>query len=317
MQIRPYTDADCSRWDEFCNDSYMATFLHSRRFLLYHGQRFCDLSLILEDDNGQWLGLFPAALHPDQPDTVVSHPGITYGGVLHRGMLCGEDMIEALQTICNHYAETGFSRLIYKAIPNIYQQAPAQDDLYALFRLRAQRTRCDLSCAIDFGHRLKVSERRRRSYKKALRSDPEITSGIENASPFWDILKDNLLRRHGAQPVHRLDEIQWLAERFPQEIRFLVARVDGRVEAGVVMFLTPMVHHMQYIAASELGYQYCLLDAVFADCIENARNVSRYLNFGISTENQGLELNQGLYDFKSEFGAGSVVHEFYEIELRT
>jgi hypothetical protein len=37
---------------------------------------------------------------------------------------------------------------------------------------------------------------------------------------------------------------------------------------------------------------------------------------GISTEQQGTVLNDGLYRFKSEFGGGGVVHEFFEIDLR-
>ena len=38
-------------------------------------------------------------------------------------------------------------------------------------------------------------------------------------------------------------------------------------------------------------------------------------DFGISTEAEGMILNEGLYRFKSEFGGGGVVHEFYEMRL--
>jgi lipid II:glycine glycyltransferase (peptidoglycan interpeptide bridge formation enzyme) len=41
----------------------------------------------------------------------------------------------------------------------------------------------------------------------------------------------------------------------------------------------------------------------------------RFFDFGISNENSGKVLNEGLYGFKSEFGCGGVVHEFYEIDL--
>ncbi len=67
----------------------MATFLHTRRFLAYHQDRFKDVSLLLANDKGI-VGLFPAALDPAEARTVVSHPGITYGGLLHSGnrLLC-------------------------------------------------------------------------------------------------------------------------------------------------------------------------------------------------------------------------------------
>ena len=40
-----------------------------------------------------------------------------------------------------------------------------------------------------------------------------------------------------------------------------------------------------------------------------------YFDFGISNEDEGRVLNEGLYRFKYEFGAGSAVHEFYELDL--
>jgi lipid II:glycine glycyltransferase (peptidoglycan interpeptide bridge formation enzyme) len=59
------------------------------------------------------------------------------------------------------------------------------------------------------------------------------------------------------------------------------------------------------------------LDAVIEHCIEQAmRDAKRWFDFGISTESQGLVLNEGLYRFKSEFGGGGTVHEFFEIDLR-
>jgi lipid II:glycine glycyltransferase (peptidoglycan interpeptide bridge formation enzyme) len=42
---------------------------------------------------------------------------------------------------------------------------------------------------------------------------------------------------------------------------------------------------------------------------------ARYFDFGISNEQEGRILNEGLYRFKVSFGAGGVVHEFYEVEL--
>ena len=39
-----------------------------------------------------------------------------------------------------------------------------------------------------------------------------------------------------------------------------------------------------------------------------------FFDFGISNENQGRKLNQGLSYWKESFGAGTVVHDFYEVE---
>lgn len=316
LQLRPYDPADAQAWDAFCAAAHQATFLHSRRFLSYHGDRFQDRSMILEEA-GRWVGVFPAAVQPGDDRCVVSHPGITYGGLLHKGGLGGEQQVAALSMICRHYAEQGYERLVYKAVPWFYHVTPAQDDVYALFRLGARRIRCDLSSTIDLQRRRQVSERRRRSLKKALRAGVEIREGWEYLPAFWQVVTDNLKQKHQAVPVHTLAEATLLAERFPDNIRCVVGLAADDVIAGVLLFTTPVVAHAQYIGSSAVGYELSALDAVFEHCIEQAvSDGKRWFDFGISTESSGLVLNDGLYRFKSEFGGGGTVHEFFEIDLR-
>lgn len=315
ISIRQFRQIDSDAWDLFCEKSLQATFLHTRRFLSYHESRFHDYSLIIED-KGRWVGLFPAALSLFDSNLVISHPGITYGGILHQGDLKGERIIEALTVMKQYYASLGLVKLLYKAVPTFYHQAPLEDDTYALFRLGAKCIRCDLSSTIDLQHRLPVSERRRRSLKKAVKAGVAIVEGRQYLPDLWDVLFENLQRKHGLSPVHKLEEIQLLAERFPENIRCVCGEVNGKVEAGTLIFITPTTYHAQYIASSEIGYDVSALDAIFEHCIIAAhQNGRRWFDFGVSTEDSGLILNDGLYRFKSEFGAGGTVHEFFELHL--
>lgn len=315
FSVRPYSEENSQEWDDFCAKADQSTFLHTRRFLNYHGARFIDRSLLIEE-NGRLLGLFPAAEHPKQRDHVVSHPGITYGGVLHAGALRGARMIDAIGAIGRYYRGFKYHRLVYKAVPTFYQRRPAQDDLYALFRVGALRTRCDLSSTIDLGNRGALSERRRRSLKKALKAGVTITAEAKCLPALWDVLTENLARKHSVTPVHSLSEIISLMERFPENINCCCGTLDGEILAGVIVFSTPMGDHAQYIASSEKGYEVSALDAVFEHCIANSRQLGkRWFDFGISTEASGTRLNEGLYGFKTEFGAGGFLHEFYEIKL--
>lgn len=316
MLVRPYTDADADGWDQFCEQSLQATLLHTRRFLSYHGERFTDQSLIITNEEGKWLGLFPAALQPGDARAVASHPGSTYGGIVHQGQLRGELMLAALTAICRHYRDAGLQWLRYKVVPSFYHKQPAQDDIYALFRLDARRYRCDLSSTIDLARRTPPGERRRRSLKKAQKGGIEVSPEKTLLPALWQILEDNLARKHGARPVHDLAEITLLAERFPQQILLACALQAGAAVAGVVLFVSDTCYHTQYIAASEAGYQTCALDAVFEAIIFDARAAGkRWLDFGICNEQNGQILNEGLYRFKTEFGGGGTVHEFYEISL--
>jgi hypothetical protein len=316
LTLRAYEPDDATRWDEFCATADQATLLHTRRFLSYHGDRFRDRSVILEDE-GRCVGLLPAAEHPADASLVVSHPGITYGGVLHSGGLRGERMVSALAELSRYYAAMGYAKFLYKAVPTFYQRRPAQDDLYALFRAGATRTRCDLSSSIALDHRAAVSERRRRSLKKAQKAGVAIKAGVQFLPALWEVVIDNLSRKHGVKPVHSVAEMQMLMERFPGQIRCVCALLGEEVVAGVVVFDTPTTDHAQYIASSATGYDVSALDAVFEHCITEATAAGkRWFDFGISTEEGGTRLNDGLYGFKTEFGGGGFVHDFYELALK-
>ncbi|MCG3189081.1 MAG: hypothetical protein LKCHEGNO_01324 [Burkholderiaceae bacterium] len=316
MRVRLFALDDSDRWDGLCARSYGATFLHTRRFLSYHGDRFVDRSLVFEGDGGHWLGAMPLAQDCGDAAHWISHPGITYGGILHEGALRGGAMLEALKLACALMRDHGARRFTFKPVPTIHHQAPAQDDRYALHRLGAQLVRCDLASCIDLAGRLAVSERRRRGLKKAESAGLLWAAGSEWLEGLWPVLQSNLARAHGARPVHRLDEVQLLASRFPQQIQCRVALCEKRVVAGVVLFVTARVSHAQYIASSEEGQALGALDFVFHHAIAEAQAMQqRHFSFGISTENGGQTLNDGLHRFKSEFGAGGVVHDTYEVTL--
>lgn len=312
IEIAPYSADDAQRWDDFCAIAVNGSFLHTRRFLNYHGDRFKDLSLLILDD-GKLVGLLAAAQSPAEPAQVVSHPGITYGGIVHCGKLVGMKMLDALMAVRAWYREKSYTSLLYKALPHIYARAPAQDDLYALFRLGATRVRCDLSCAMDLSARLERSQRRKRSFKKAI-SVVSVSDDLHLLEQLWPVLEENLSRKHDARPVHSLAELRMLRDLFPRHVALSCALINDQVEAGVVFFNSPNVWHAQYIAASAIAYEMAALDVVFESAMTRAAQEGvRYFDFGTSNEDAGRVLNDGLYRFKSEFGAAGVAHEFYQL----
>ncbi len=313
--VRQFRPEDAVAWEALVEKSLTGTFLHTRRFLSYHGERFRDLSVCLYD-GGDLVGVLPAAVDPGHEGVVTSHPGATYGGVIHDGRLRGSRMIDAMRLVCEHYAGEGMQCLHYKAVPRIYHRVPAEDDLYALFRLGALRHRCDLAAVVDLGHRLPLSNRRKRGLKAALSAGIIVEETPGRFDDLWRVVEENLARKYRARPVHTLEEIRLLHSRFPDSIRIITARMDEEVVAGVVLFVTAVTMHAQYIGADERGLALHALDAVFDYAIALAtRRAMRWFSFGTCNESDGQVLNDGLYAFKSEFGAGGVVHEFYQLTL--
>lgn len=314
FRVEPYTEARAEEWDRFCAGALNATLLHTRRFLSYHGTRFNDRSVLLFNDNSL-VGVLPAAEHPADASLVVSHPGATYGGLVHHGHLFGARMLDGLQAITDFLRGQGCTALQYKALPHIYTGTPVQDDLYTLFRLGATRIRCDLSSTISLADQRPRPERRRRALKKALNQVSVEWDALEWPR-VWQLIADNLARKHDAAPVHSAQELALLHQRFPEHIRIASARSGDTPVAVVVLFNSRHVWHAQYIASSELGHETHALDAIFEAAIEKARDAdARYFDFGTSNENGGKVLNAGLYQFKSEFGGGGVAHEFYQLNI--
>ena len=315
--VRSFRPAHAEAWEDLVRRSCNGTFLHTRRFLSYHGARFLDRSMVLEDRRGWVTGVFPAAVSPACPEMVVSHPGLSYGGLVHDGSVRGASMIAALRDIADHYRRLGYSRLRYKAVPSVYHSALADDDLYALFRLEGRRYRSDLSAAIDLSHRGRVTQRRIRSRRMAEAAGVSTDESWDKIGGFWKILEANLAQRHDTAPVHSLGEMRLLHDLFPDDIILIVARADGILAGGAVLFAAGPVLHMQYTATTEQGRAACVTDLVMERAIDLARRRGhRFFDFGVSTPHEGWSLDEGLYEFKISFGAGGVVHDHYELDLR-
>jgi hypothetical protein len=314
--VRGYEHGDAEAWESVVARSCHATMLHTRRFISYHRDRFHDCSAVIEDRRGRIVGVFPAAVDLADPGMVVSHPGLTYGGVVHDGSVLGAPMIDVINGLVGHYRSRGFRRLRYKVVPAIYHSAPSDDDLYALFRLGAHLCRCDLSAAVNLSHRGRISHSRPQRRRRAEAAGVSIKETWDEITGFWRVLEANLARRHGAAPVHSLEEINTLHSWFPEDILLITAKIGPVLAGGTILFSAGPVLHSQYTATSEEGRACFAIDPIYERAINLAGERSyRYFDFGTSTVDEGRSLNQDLYHFKVSFGAGGIAYNHYEIAL--
>lgn len=314
--VAPFTPADTGEWEQVVARCGSGTFLHKRSFLDYHGTRFLDRSLVIRDAAGRVRGVIPAAQGPEDDKQLISHPGATFGGLLADPQITGEPYRNMVESIMRTWRELGYHHLTYKAVPPIYHAFPNEEDLYAIWRLGGRLSRCALSACINLGNRLEPSSRRRRTLSKALRAPCIIDSGTQLLPTLWPLFEAALRSRHNVKVVHTLAEIQDLARRCPENIEVLGARVNGDLVAGIVLFSSATIVHVQYSLASPAGANVGAMDALIDRSIRNAvERGARYLDLGISTNPSDDSLNEGLHTFKMEFGAGTAVYEQYELAL--
>lgn len=309
LLLRSYIAADSERWNAFVAGSRNGTFLFDRNYMDYHSDRFEDASLLVYDDD-VLVGVLPASR---SGDSVVSHGGLTYGGLVVDDRMTAATILSIFLVLLEHFRAAGVRRFVYKTVPSIYHRAPTEEDAYALFRLDARLIRRDVLSVIDQTSRIPIQERRRRGAKKAA-ARGMIVSESREWQAFWDLLSSRLGEKYDTRPVHTADEIRLLADRFPDNIRLFACHSGGAMMAGVVMYDTGRVAHAQYIAASEEGRRTGAQDLLFGTLIDRFKN-RRWFDFGISNEQNGRYLNEGLVAYKEGFGARTVVHDFYEVVL--
>ena len=315
--IRVYGPDQAAAWDDLVARSVNGTILHTRRFLAYHGDRFRDRSVLLTNSRGsKVVGVFPAAEDPADPSMVTSHPGLSYGGLVHDGTLRGRLMLGAFREIAAQYRALGYSRLRYKAMPWIYQLAPGADDQYALSHFGADRYVRDLAAVINVSHRGRVWSGRKGSRKHAEEAAVRVEEGWDDIAAYWRLLEMNLADRHEAKPTHSLAEINYLHEQFPKEIFMITARVGDVLVAGNVFTTEGPVLQGRYTASNEAGRKACASDLVVEHGIAAARERGcQFYSMGTSTLDAGRQLNEPQYDFKISFGGAGVIHETCELDL--
>ncbi|HEY0329449.1 MAG TPA: GNAT family N-acetyltransferase [Rhodopseudomonas sp.] len=310
IAIRRYTNEMRPAWDDFVRSSKNGTFLFCRDYLEYHRDRFDDYSLVVLDGE-RIVALLPANRVDDE---LQSHGGLTYGGFVTSETMTTPLMLELFAALGDYLREAGFRSVYYKTIPAIYHAVPAEEDLYALFIGQAALVRRDVLSVVRMARRPKLQERRRRGDAKAARAGVKVARS-DDWPAYWALLSDHLQQRFATAPVHSLAEIFYLQGAFPANILLYAAWLDEEMVAGVVIYLSAEVAHVQYIASSAKGRDLHALDRLFVQLIDEPAIQRRYFDFGISNEQQGRVLNRGLIEQKEGFGGRAVAHDFYRIDL--
>lgn len=322
ITVTRYTPKNHQIWNEFVKQSRQGTFLFDRNYMDYHQDRFHDHSLMIYYKDKLY-ALLPAnevvsASNNEIPQKeLVSHQGLTYGGLLTCNKMTAELTCETFEAIGNYLKQEGFSKLTYKAIPWIYHKIPSEEDLYALIHVgKASLSAREISTTILLQNKLRFSEQRRRGVNKAKKNSLIIRqSSQEDVFAFWNILNNNLQQKYHTRPVHTNEELQLLMSRFPENIIGYSVLKDEKVIAGTIIFITPQVIHTQYIGASEKGKEEGALDLLFDYLINQKKWNTPYFDFGKSTEDRGNYLNTNLIHQKEGFGGRGVAYDTYEWTL--
>lgn len=283
FEIIRYSGEQKTAWNQFVSNSKNGTFLFDRNYMDYHSNRFEDNSLMVYR-KGKLYSLLPAN---KVGNVLYSHQGLTYGGLIMNDKVTVAECVAMFQQLNAYFKESGFEKVVYKPVPFIYHQHPAQEDLYALFRTsNAKIIGRNISSTIIQSDKIKFIESRKSGVRKALLNNITIRQSSDLRT-FWEILDTNLRNKYGVKPVHTLSEIKLLQARFPQNIKLYLAYKDDVALGGTLLYITKPVVHTQYISANIEGKELGVLDLLFDFLINHEYTNYPYFDFGQSTEQMG------------------------------
>jgi hypothetical protein len=313
IEVRRYSSDYINEWNNFLSKAKNSSFLFDRNFMDYHSDRFIDYSLMIFDNN-QLVAIIPANINEAE---LISHQGLSYGGIILLDNLKFVQVIFIVKEVLIYLKNNQIKTFLLKFIPRMYHTRPCDELDWLMFKLIAKTYRRDTALVIDIrSFQIPYQERRKRSIKKGAQLNILIKEGVEELEPYWkNVLIPNLYAKHSVAPVHSLAEIKLLASRFPDNIKQHNIYLDNVIVAGCTMFINKQVAHAQYISGTDIGKDSGCLDLLFDHLIKNEYSQYNYFDFGICNENGGHFINKGLLDWKEGFGARTIAHDFYEVDV--
>lgn len=310
ITVAPYSLQYKSRWDNFVSKSKNGIFLFYRDYMEYHADRFNDHSLMFFNDK-HLVAVMPANI---KNHCFYSHQGLTYGGIITNQEMKIKLMLDIFQKLIKYLKNLGVLTMIYKPVPYVYHQLPAEEDLYALFKHHAALIRRDVSSAIFQNNQIQLNKGRKSAIKKAAKNGIEIQQSTDFET-FMNMEEKILREKYQTVPAHNDQEIKMLSQKFPGHIKLFSANKNKKMLAGTIAYENKNLVHLQYIASSSEGRKLNALDHLINYLICDYYAEKEYFDFGISTYNNGEFINLGLLQNKEGFGARAIVFDWYKINL--
>lgn len=301
-----------AEWDSFNHKSKNYLFMFDRDYMDYHNDRFIDNSLMFYKDD-ELIALLP--MNKDG-DKLLSHGGLTYGGFITNDKMKQHTMNECFDALKEYMCANGFKSIVYKTIPHIYHSQPAEEDRYSLFINNASILKVEASTVVNLESPLKMPKGRKAQISRAKREGVEVIELTEEEAfkQFIELENGVLSEHHGTKAVHTGEEMALLHSRFPNNIHLFAALKDGKMIAGTIVFEYEKCIHTQYMAADEEARTIGALDYTISRVIEKYKDEKKWLDFGISTEDGGRYLNEGLISQKEGFGGRTNTYVTWKLE---
>lgn len=307
--VKLYEKNDFQVWNAFISSAKNATFLFHRDFMEYHSDRFQDYSMMVFEE-GKLVSVIPAN---KVENTVFSHQGLTYGGFVFGESLSIDEINNIVTVVLEFLKNNEVVEFVIKEIISIYNGLGDFTSILKLNGFEVFTSKTNL--AVDFKSDFKISKSKLKHFKRISSIGLKIKKE-DDLSAFWNlVLIPRLQQKFNSKPVHSIDEITFLKEKFANNIFQYNVYLEDEILAGITIFKTDKVVKSQYGAITESGEKYRALDYLYINLINEYSNKFDFFDMGTVDDDSELRYNVGLLNQKKELGCVVFEQNFYRLIL--
>lgn len=307
LYIKKYNIENFNEWDNFVMvESINGTIYNTRKFLLTHKEnKFVDESILIYNNN-ELVCIVPCCKNND--NNYFSHIGCTYGGIIISQKINNiENLNEIIELILQYYD----NNIQFRVSDYIYNLSNIECLYYLLNKKLKQKIELSWYVSTDNKWYNNLLNKRNQKYLEKFEKNIKNIIYVANFDEqkndyieFYNILKYNLNNNYKTEPTHNLSEFLKLSEILKDEHKLYIAKNENSlILGGVYVILTnKQCWYTFYISRNiKTNNNNCSIIAIMKKILldGNLNNV-KYIDYGISTENQGEYLNLGLSKFKEK-----------------
>lgn len=312
----PHQVEQNSEWDTFVQKSNNGTLFHRHAFLNYHGSRFADnVHHLRFEKKGNLIGILPLGLFDEDGRVAKSPIGASFGGLVCHADCSLNDMEAMVDGLQAYLKNQNVKRLRVVQAPSIYYHSPEDYLDFFLLKNGARAGSSDLTSYIRTMDNPVDGflARARRDTLKTLDSNLEFSES-DNVEEFYHILIENM-RKFDGTPTHSQEEVAWLREHLPDDVKIYVVRQDGRAIAGTLLFkANTKTWLVFYWAQCQDATQLHPKNFLVVKLSQLARSEGvDYIDFGPQTLQ--MEPFRGVTMFKESLGGRGLLRRTYQWEL--
>ncbi len=297
-----------SHWDDVIARSDKGTFMHRRAYMEYHATRFEDFSLLVYKDQ------IPVAVLPAhrQGLHIIAHNGLTYSDFIFDKKLRIAHQIDIMSASMAFMLDNDLNSFRIKSIPVFFHNQPNESTLYLYHKMKGISVEIKPFFVLHT-HNFILNKDRKKNLKRLKKLNLTIKDDAHYIEAYWQIVTQNLKETYQSKPVHSLDEIQLLMQRFPEQIKLFTIFDRSQLLGGALVYIINNVVHFQYINAHP-HHDKSAIDLLIFDIIERYKNEYTHISFGSSATGD-QNLNAGLSYWKESFGCKILNQYIYDVKL--